>query len=202
MSAQPDIKRKLVYSTVGQMGFMTLQCAAGATGAALFHMIAHGLFKCHMFLQSGSASAQGLSKRKYSYVSSPTAPSKRLNYSLLAVALTACFSISCTAFLPDSWTAISTAVTGAAILSLLPGLVRIDIRALLAFCLLTFAAGLAMVAGGSLFEHLAQPTAYVNQVVVPLCLLFFAGVALALSLARNTEFARKLYVHSLNGFYV
>ncbi|HIA54850.1 MAG TPA: hypothetical protein EYN91_22665, partial [Candidatus Melainabacteria bacterium] len=41
MSAQPDVKRKLVFSTTGQMGFMSLQCAIGMPGAAIFHLLAH-----------------------------------------------------------------------------------------------------------------------------------------------------------------
>ncbi|MBC7997814.1 MAG: hypothetical protein IAF58_07720, partial [Leptolyngbya sp.] len=65
MSTQSDVKRKLVYSTVGQMGFMCLQCASGLIPAAIFHLIAHGLFKCHLFLQSGSAVSEGRAKRQW-----------------------------------------------------------------------------------------------------------------------------------------
>ncbi|MEI2368878.1 NADH dehydrogenase subunit 5 [Niallia circulans] len=52
---QVDYKRQLVGSTIGQMGFMLIQCALGAYVAAIIHLILHGLFKATLFLQSGSA---------------------------------------------------------------------------------------------------------------------------------------------------
>ncbi len=52
---QVDYKRQLVGSTIGQMGFMLIQCALGAYLAAIIHLILHGLFKATLFLQSGSA---------------------------------------------------------------------------------------------------------------------------------------------------
>lgn len=50
-----DYKRQLVGSTMGQMGFMLIQCALGAYVAAIIHLILHGLFKATLFLRSGSA---------------------------------------------------------------------------------------------------------------------------------------------------
>lgn len=52
---RPDIKRSLAGSTVAQMGFMILSCGMGAYAAALWHLVAHGLFKAWLFLRSGSA---------------------------------------------------------------------------------------------------------------------------------------------------
>nr|WP_255637633.1 NADH dehydrogenase subunit 5 [Virgibacillus salarius] len=52
---QVDYKRQLVGSTIGQMGFMFIQCALGAYVAAIIHLILHGLFKATLFLQAGSA---------------------------------------------------------------------------------------------------------------------------------------------------
>jgi NAD(P)H-quinone oxidoreductase subunit 5 len=60
---QPDVKRKLVYSTVAQMGFMCLQCGIGALHAALFHLIFHGCFKCYLFLSAGGAIASAKSQK-------------------------------------------------------------------------------------------------------------------------------------------
>ncbi|WP_449622709.1 NADH dehydrogenase subunit 5 [Robertmurraya sp. Marseille-Q9965] len=51
---QVDYKRQLVGSTIGQMGFMLVQCALGAYIAAIIHLILHGVFKAALFLQSGS----------------------------------------------------------------------------------------------------------------------------------------------------
>jgi len=53
MLAQNDIKKSLGYSTMGQMGFMIMECGVGAFSLAIFHLIAHGLFKGTMFLSAG-----------------------------------------------------------------------------------------------------------------------------------------------------
>ncbi|NRD76228.1 NADH dehydrogenase subunit 5 [Bacillus sp. BRMEA1] len=55
MLVQVDYKRQLVGSTMAQMGFMLIQCALGAYGAAVIHAVLHGLFKATLFLQAGSA---------------------------------------------------------------------------------------------------------------------------------------------------
>ena len=55
MSVRPDIKRSLAGSTVSQMGFMIMSCGLGAYAAALWHIVAHGLFKAWLFLGSGSS---------------------------------------------------------------------------------------------------------------------------------------------------
>jgi NADH-quinone oxidoreductase subunit L len=53
MLVQNDIKKTLGYSTIGQMGFMIMECGMGAYGLAIFHLIAHGLFKGTIFLNCG-----------------------------------------------------------------------------------------------------------------------------------------------------
>ncbi len=53
MMAQTSIKRSLAFSTVGQMGFMMLECGLGAFGLAVLHLVAHSLYKAHAFLSSG-----------------------------------------------------------------------------------------------------------------------------------------------------
>jgi len=55
---QADYKRQLVASTMAQMGVMLVQCALGAYGAAVVHLVLHGLFKATLFLQSGSVVPQ------------------------------------------------------------------------------------------------------------------------------------------------
>ena len=54
MMAQTSIKRSLAFSTVGQMGFMMLECGLGAFSLAVLHLVAHSLYKAHAFLSSGS----------------------------------------------------------------------------------------------------------------------------------------------------
>lgn len=53
MLAQNDIKKSLGYSTMGQMGFMIMECGVGAFSLAVYHLIAHGLFKGTLFLGAG-----------------------------------------------------------------------------------------------------------------------------------------------------
>jgi NAD(P)H-quinone oxidoreductase subunit 5 len=66
MLTQNSIKSALAYSTVGQMGFMMLQCGLGAYSAAVVHLVGHSLYKAHAFLASGDAvrriSAEGWHK--------------------------------------------------------------------------------------------------------------------------------------------
>ncbi len=52
---QTDVKRMLACSTMGQMGFMMIQCGLGLFPAAIAHLIWHGLFKAFLFLSAGSA---------------------------------------------------------------------------------------------------------------------------------------------------
>jgi NADH-quinone oxidoreductase subunit L len=54
MLTQSSIKRTLVYSTMGQMGYMVMECGLGAFALAVFHLCAHGLFKATLFLNSGT----------------------------------------------------------------------------------------------------------------------------------------------------
>ncbi len=55
MLTQPAVKTSLAWSTVGQMGFMVLQCGLGLFALALLHIVAHSLYKAHAFLSSGGA---------------------------------------------------------------------------------------------------------------------------------------------------
>jgi NADH-quinone oxidoreductase subunit L len=54
MLTQNDIKKTLGFSTIGQMGYMIMECGLGAFSVAVFHLIAHGLFKATVFLNSGN----------------------------------------------------------------------------------------------------------------------------------------------------
>ncbi len=55
MLTQPTVKNSLAWSTIAQMGFMTLQCGLALFPLALLHIIAHSLYKAHAFLAAGSA---------------------------------------------------------------------------------------------------------------------------------------------------
>ncbi len=58
MTTRPAVKGALAWSTIGQMGFMLVQCGLGAWHLALMHLLAHSLYKAHTFLSSGSVVQQ------------------------------------------------------------------------------------------------------------------------------------------------
>lgn len=58
MLTQPTVKASLAWSTIGQMGFMILQCGLALFPLALLHIVAHSLYKAHAFLSAGGAIAQ------------------------------------------------------------------------------------------------------------------------------------------------
>jgi NADH-quinone oxidoreductase subunit L len=51
---QNDIKRIVAYSTVSQLGYMTMACGLGAYAAGIYHLLTHGAFKALLFLGCGS----------------------------------------------------------------------------------------------------------------------------------------------------
>ncbi len=51
---QNDIKKVLAYSTLSQLGYMTVAMGAGAYTAGLFHLFTHAFFKALLFLAAGS----------------------------------------------------------------------------------------------------------------------------------------------------
>jgi len=55
MLSQSAVKSSLAWSTIAQMGFMTMQCGLALFPLALLHIVAHSLYKAHAFLASGGA---------------------------------------------------------------------------------------------------------------------------------------------------
>ena len=51
---QYDIKRVVAYSTLSQLGYMTVALGASAYSAAIFHLMTHAFFKAVLFLGAGS----------------------------------------------------------------------------------------------------------------------------------------------------
>ena len=51
---QNDIKRVIAYSTLSQLGYMTVALGASAYAAAIFHLVTHAFFKALLFLAAGS----------------------------------------------------------------------------------------------------------------------------------------------------
>ncbi|MCS6947395.1 MAG: NADH-quinone oxidoreductase subunit L, partial [Steroidobacteraceae bacterium] len=49
-----DIKRVIAYSTLSQLGYMTVALGASAYSVAIFHLMTHAFFKALLFLAAGS----------------------------------------------------------------------------------------------------------------------------------------------------
>ena len=90
MLAQSDVKKALGYSTMGQMGFMVMECGAGAFSLAVFHLLAHGLFKGTLFLGAGGAigdarRSDGVPKQPlYSFIVARESPTRRQPWLFMA----------------------------------------------------------------------------------------------------------------------
>lgn len=83
---KPDIKGRLVFSTAGQMGFMMMAVGMGAFAGAVFHLIAHALYKSAMFLSAGSGIAARAEQRSWP-APPPPRPANTAAAAALAVAL-------------------------------------------------------------------------------------------------------------------
>ncbi len=51
---QNDIKRVIAYSTLSQLGYMTVALGASAYAGAIFHLMTHAFYKALLFLAAGS----------------------------------------------------------------------------------------------------------------------------------------------------
>ena len=51
---QNDIKRVVAYSTLSQLGYMTIALGVSAYSTAIFHLMTHAFFKALLFLAAGS----------------------------------------------------------------------------------------------------------------------------------------------------
>mgnify|MGYP000297797400 FL=1 len=80
MITQPAVKTSLAWSTIGQMGFMMLQCGLALFPLALLHIVAHSLYKAHAFLASGSAIEDVARIRRPGPVAVPSGRSARRSF--------------------------------------------------------------------------------------------------------------------------
>ncbi|MBI5175141.1 MAG: hypothetical protein HY986_19795 [Candidatus Melainabacteria bacterium] len=204
MSTQADVKRKLVFSTVSQMGFMCLQCATGAIPAAIFHLLAHGLFKCHLFLQSGSAVSEGLMKRQWGQ---PSPADWRRPQTLMVLACVMSMVLPVCYWLlrgssGESGAVVSCIIAAAAIGCSMPSLQRSG----LFLVVLSGLASLLMIEISGTVEHWLKEGLATMALPVGGLLFYsvcaFALVGTLLYAMRDRSFGRAMYVHALNGFYV
>ncbi|HET8956836.1 MAG TPA: proton-conducting transporter membrane subunit [Microcella sp.] len=74
LAARPDIKGKLVMSTVAQLGFSMLCIGLGLWAAALLHLVAHGWYKSARFLASGDGVDRRAAARRAPAPARPVLP--------------------------------------------------------------------------------------------------------------------------------
>jgi NAD(P)H-quinone oxidoreductase subunit 5 len=202
MLTQASVKRRLAFSTVGQMGFMMLECGLGAFHLALLHLVAHSLYKAFAFLSAGGAvegagSGEAAVPRRRAMAAGlvvaaglTLAASVAVGVSPLAQpVLTGIFTLALAQMLWSYWTvlpgdrwmlpaAAGVAVGGAAAAGY--------------FALDHFAAW--MVTPGSRHAEVAG-AALLGLFAV------FAAVQTRLGALSRTEFGQRIYVHARNGFY-
>jgi NAD(P)H-quinone oxidoreductase subunit 5 len=88
MMVRPDVKRALGGSTVAQMSFMIMTCGLGFYAAALWHLVAHGLFKAWLFLGAGSNIGRAPTKAQLE----PLTPAGAIMIAGLAIAIVIAWS--------------------------------------------------------------------------------------------------------------
>lgn len=194
MSAQPDVKRKLVFSTVGQMGFMSLQCASGFVPVAIFHLIAHGFFKCHLLMQSASAVSEGRLKREFAPVFHGESAKSPAPVALCAVLLLSSAALS-------SWSSLSCALALLAYASAIPSFKSLNGSLSSATAIF---AGLAACLSLFLMTSLEsmQGSYSSNANLLHTVLFIFFVFSLCMHLPHLEVLRKWLYAAAVNGFYL
>ena len=212
MLTQPAVKTSLAWSTVAQMGFMTLQCGLALFPLALLHIVAHSLYKTHAFLTSGSAVDTVAAIRRPGPIAVPGIKAVAMAF-VLALAIYAAVAVG---FGVEHKSAQSIAL--GAILILGVAYLLAQGLADAAPWALTWRTGLY--GAGAAIGYFALQTAAewltaetlppapapgpLEWALIALALVTFAGVALAqtmLPLWSSHPAAAKLRVHLANGLY-
>ena len=215
MLTQTSIKVSLAYSTIGQMGFMMLQCGLGAFSAALLHIIGHSLYKAHAFLTSGSV----VELARASWI---PGPASRPHPARLAIAVTMLIAVALvvsTLFGATLLEQPGVFATGAVVLLGLTHLVSNALDERLNFYVVGRTVGVAVLVGLTYFglqwatAHLltgaVPPTELLRGpldfLIVAVVVLSFGAVTILQTLMPNRlrePWWQALYTHLANGLYV
>jgi NAD(P)H-quinone oxidoreductase subunit 5 len=208
MTTRVAIKGVLAWSTIGQMGFMLVQCGLGAWHLALMHLLAHSLYKAHTFLSAGSVVQQW---RAGHLVHSPRASL----WHLIAGAAVVCFAVApfyAASALPTGHLSSTIGplafVLGLSFAPMVGRAIAAGKRAFLIVVLFTAGASASYFGWHVAFEWLAPsinagaPTSTLKWsiVVAGLVLLFIAQSILQTS--PNGRLAHWLQPHLLSGLYI
>ena len=194
-TVRPDVKGRLVYSTMAQMGFMIMVCGLGLFAAAIFHLVAHSLYKSTLFLGAGAGVQQHATDRDLPARVVPAVP--------LAVAVAAASVIVAVgalltaelAFPPGSATSIGLLAFVALTASVgLGTALNTDpsLRTVLLAAVATVGLGIGYVAFQHQFISAFGPTAAANGAPAWLLVLPAAALIAIELLARNNRIAPRL----------
>jgi NAD(P)H-quinone oxidoreductase subunit 5 len=208
MTTRVTIKVVLAWSTIGQMGFMLVQCGLGAWHMALMHLLAHSLYKGHTFLSTGSVVQQW---RAAHLIHNPRASV----WHLIAGTALACFAVApfyaATVLLTGRMRTTIGPLAFVLALSFAPMIGRAlaaGKRAFMITALFTLGASASYFGWHAVFEVMAPSIDAGTQmsplkwsvVVVGLVVLFIAQSILQTN--PNGRFAHWLQPHLLSGLYI
>jgi NAD(P)H-quinone oxidoreductase subunit 5 len=206
MLTQNAVKQSLAWSTVGQMGFMMLQCGLGAFPAALLHIVAHSLYKAHAFLSAGRAADRAAPGR----VGLPRPRSMALAAAvLLALGLAAAAALGAGPLdRPAGFTLVAILLLGTAVLVAAAGEAGCGggRSVIVAAVVLASYGALQLGALGLVGSVLppAPPRGPVGLAIAALTVAGFAAVAILHGLPphRRGAWGTALHIHLLNGLYL
>lgn len=191
-----DVKGRLVSSTAGQMGFMMMAVGLGAFAAAVFHLVAHGLYKSTLFLSAGTGIAADAEKRAWPSPSPATAKTTTAAV-LIGSALTIGVLALGKAVIAPSATPVSLALLAflacTAIVAVAAGLRRrMSLRSVAAAAVVVATLGLSYIAAVGWFEQLI-PTPAGTQAPSPWLLVIPAVLLIVIELmSRSPRFTPAL----------
>jgi NAD(P)H-quinone oxidoreductase subunit 5 len=206
MTTRVSIKVALAWSTCAQMGFMLVECGLGAYPLALLHLAAHGLYKAHAFLGSGSTVSKTLRRGLAHAAGTPTVL-QWIVALLAAIALVSGAGILLgldPASEPSLW-AIGTIVALALSPVLTRGMTIGTARGWLASTLVASAVLLLYAAWHAAFLGIVAPATAVPPLGVAWAIVAFASlwaVQVAITTRPFGAVARRLYPVCFAGFYL
>jgi NAD(P)H-quinone oxidoreductase subunit 5 len=208
MTTRVAIKGVLAWSTIGQMGFMLVQCGLGAWHLALMHLLAHSLYKAHTFLSSGSVTQQW---RAAHIVHSPRMRTWHLLAGMVILSVFVAPYYAATVLpsihLPESIAPLAL-VLGLSFVPMLGRAIAAGPRPFLIAVLFTLGASAAYFGWHVVFELIApqinaglETSSFKWTIVVTgLVVLFVAQTILQTS--PNGWFANRLQPHLISGLYI
>jgi NAD(P)H-quinone oxidoreductase subunit 5 len=202
---QTDVKRMLACSTMGQMGFMLMQCGMGLFAPAVSHLCWHGLFKAYLFLSAGS-----VVQEKRTVLASGVSPARIVIACLAGLSGALAFSLTSETHLSFADTGcIMIALAFMAATQLAVGLLDkpVTIMRTIGAFLAGFSAGglyglsIRLIENALVSFHATQPQPMDSIYLAGFSLIFLVWIAMFLNLPARLQSLtswKRLYVAALN----